>query len=107
MDVWVAYQQIYEVDPAYGPPFSNSQDLYNTIDSTTIGDVAWQAFSVKFSGKVPNATTGLSWKRKSYEVWFRDPLKIAEAQIANKNYGHEMDYAPKCSAAKVQFSSVQ
>ena len=51
MDIWAAYQQIYDVDPTYGPPFASSQDLYNTIDSTEIGDVAWQAFTVEFDGR--------------------------------------------------------
>ena len=97
MDVWAAYQQIYEVDATYGPPFSNAQDLYNTIDSTEVGEVPWQAFSVEFDGE-SSGDSGIplaSWKRKSYEVWFRDPLKIVEAQIANKDYACEMDYAPK------------
>ena len=40
MDIWAAYQQIYDIDPTYRPPFSSSQDLYNTIDSTEIGNVA-------------------------------------------------------------------
>ncbi|KAF8266958.1 hypothetical protein EI94DRAFT_1731853, partial [Lactarius quietus] len=62
---------------------------------TEIGDVTWQAFSVEFDGEVSSDSETPSWKRKSYEVWFRDPLRIAEAQIANKDYAHEMDYAPK------------
>jgi hypothetical protein len=95
MDIWAAYQQIYDVNTTCGPPFSSSQDLYNTIDSTEIGDVAWQAFSVEFDGEISADSGTPPWKRKSYEVWFRDPLKIAEAQIANKDYGREMDYAPK------------
>ena len=97
MDIWVAYQQIYNVNAIYGPPFSSTQDLYNMIDSTEVGDMAWQAFSVKFNNEgsdkpgIPLA----SWKRHSYEVWFWDPLKIMEAQIANRNYACEVDYAPK------------
>jgi hypothetical protein len=95
MDIWAAYQQIYDIDATYGPPFSSSRDLYNTIDSTEIGDVAWQAFAVEFNGEIPDGAEIPPWTRKSYEVWFRDPLKIAEAQIANKDYACEMDYAPK------------
>ena len=107
MDIWDAYQQIYDIDPTYGPPFSNSRELYNTIDSTEIGGVPWQAFTVQFDGEIPNGDEIPPWKTKSYEVWFRDPLKIAEAQIANKDYACEMDYAPKrvfSRARKRQYS---
>ena len=92
MDIWAAYQQIYDVDAA--PPFASSQDLYNTIDSTEIGDVAWQAFTVEFDGEV-SSDMAPPWQKKSFEVWFRDPLKIAEAQLANQDFAGEMDYAPK------------
>jgi hypothetical protein len=95
MDIWAAYQQIYDINAS--PPFASSQDLYNTIDSMEIGDVAWEAFAVEFDGEVSDLDDMRTppWKRKSFEVWFRDPLKIAEAQIANKDFTREMDYAPK------------
>ena len=54
MDIWVACQQIYNIDPTYGPPFSSSQDLYNTIDSMEIGGIVWQAFTVEYNGEIPN-----------------------------------------------------
>ena len=95
MDIWAAYQQFTEAEPGLGPPFASAQDLYNTIDSTEIGGVLWQAFSVNFNDDAMEDTPLPRWKTKSYEVWFRDPLKIAEAQIANKDFGHEMDYALK------------
>ena len=105
MDIWAAYQQIYDVDATYGPPFASSQDLYNTIDSMEIGDVTWQAFTVEFDGEVSGETA--LWKKKSFEVWFRDPLQIAKAQIANQDFACEMDYAPKwifSRAGKRQYS---
>ncbi|KAH8978900.1 hypothetical protein EDB86DRAFT_3108365 [Lactarius hatsudake] len=108
MDIWAAYQQIYEIDPTYGPPFSSAQDLYDTIDRTEIGAVAWQAFSVEFDGDITGPGNPIPpWKRKSYEVWFRDPLKVVEAQIVNKDYALEVDYAPKqmlSRAGKCQYS---
>lgn len=30
-----------------------------------------------------------------YEVWFHDPLKVLEQQLANPDFVTEMDYAPK------------
>jgi hypothetical protein len=44
MDIWATFQQSTnsEGDPVEGPPFASTQDLYNKIDSTEIGDVSWQ-----------------------------------------------------------------
>ena len=120
MDIWASYGWIAETEPGSGPPFANAQDLYNTIDSTEIGGVPWQvstvsptrppthiggtslqAFEVRFESdegdiQVPAANTEVPrWKTKSYEVWFHDPLKIAEEQIGSKDFARELDYGPK------------
>ncbi|KAI9432827.1 hypothetical protein H4582DRAFT_1791564, partial [Lactarius indigo] len=67
MDIWATYQQIYEIDPTYGPPFSSAQDLYNTIDSTEIGSVAWQAFSVEFDGDA-TGDSAPPWMSRSRDI---------------------------------------
>jgi hypothetical protein len=36
---------------ADSPPFANHSDLYETIDSTPVGDVPWQSFSLTYDGK--------------------------------------------------------
>jgi hypothetical protein len=76
-------------------------------DRTDSCGVYWQAFSVQFDGGITEGSDGPRWKTQSYEAWFRDPLKIAEGQIGNKDFGHEMDYSPKRAfsrAGKRQFS---
>jgi hypothetical protein len=92
MDIWAAYQQNRgeEVDP----PFSGVKDLHNTIDATEVGNVPWQAFSVQFDGEIPADNTP-TWMTASYEVWFRDPLQVMEQQLGNKDFGAELDVAPK------------
>jgi hypothetical protein len=35
------------------------------------------------------------WKTHPYKAWYRDPLKIAEVMIGNKDFGREMDFSPK------------
>ena len=107
MDIWAAYQQIYDIDTAYRPLFLSSKDLYDTIDSMELGDIAWQAFTVEYNGEIPDSEEIPPWKRKLYEVWFQDPLKVAEGQIANKDYAYKMDHAPKhifSSVQKCQYS---
>jgi Plavaka transposase len=94
MEIWAAYhlaQYNDDVDPS--PPFANSRDLYNVIDATELGDVAWQGFSINYDGEVPDDPP--NWMSTPYEVWYRDPLLVMESQIGNRDFRNEMDYAPK------------
>ncbi|EGO19241.1 hypothetical protein SERLADRAFT_374513 [Serpula lacrymans var. lacrymans S7.9] len=47
-------------------PFTDSQDLYRTIDAIPLGGIPWESFSLSYNGDVPEAST------------------------------HEIDYAPLC-----------
>jgi hypothetical protein len=35
------------------PLFADHRDLYKTIDTTPLGDVAWQSFSLQYNGDKP------------------------------------------------------
>ena len=93
MQIWAAQRRAEYGDIEADPPFANAQDMYNVIDATTLGDVAWQAFSVKYNGEIPDNAP--NWMSASYEVWFRDPLAVMEAQLGNPEFANEMDYSPK------------
>ncbi|KAI0284149.1 hypothetical protein BC826DRAFT_919946, partial [Russula brevipes] len=93
MEIWAAQQTALYGDSETGPPFANARDLYNVIDATDLGDVPWQAFSVKYNGEIPNDPP--NWMSASYDVWFRDPLTVMEGQIGNREFSEEVDYAPK------------
>ncbi|KAG1869708.1 hypothetical protein C8R48DRAFT_771097 [Suillus tomentosus] len=73
------------------PPFADHKDLYNTIDATPLGDVAWQSFSLEFSGEKPAEDCPL-WMQQSYDVWFRDPHAIVRNMLSNSDYVGEIDY---------------
>lgn len=99
MDIWAAFPRDENVDHPHdaddaAPPFANSADLYNVIDSTQLGDVPWQAFSVTYDGEIPDGVPP-TWMSNSHEVWYRDPLKVMENQIGNQDFGTDMDFAPK------------
>jgi len=51
------------------PPFSDHEDLYSTIDSSTLGEVPWESFSVKYAGEIPETNTP-PWMLANYDVWF-------------------------------------
>ena len=66
---------------------------FNTIDSTPLGDVAWQSFSIRYDGDVPEGTIP-QWMTSKYDIWFRDPHTIIKNMIDNLDYNHYIDVAP-------------
>ncbi|OAX31229.1 hypothetical protein K503DRAFT_663600, partial [Rhizopogon vinicolor AM-OR11-026] len=75
------------------PPFADHRDLYQTIDSTPLGDVKWQSFSIQYSGEKPDINIP-PWMNDTYDVWFRDPHEVVRNMLANPMYADEMDYWP-------------
>jgi hypothetical protein len=74
-------------------PFSNHNDLYNTIDSTPLGNVPWQSFNLHYEGERPNGDIP-TWMDSQFEVWFRDPRTLVQNMIANPDFDHEFDCSP-------------
>ncbi|KAF8873949.1 hypothetical protein BD779DRAFT_1613631 [Infundibulicybe gibba] len=79
--------------PERNPPFADRDDLYRTIDATQHGDIPWDSFTIAYTGEVE--VDSPPWKLAKYETWFRDPLKVMEQQIGNRDFAGEMDFAPK------------
>jgi len=75
------------------PPFSNTTDLYNTIDSTPLGNVTWESFSLQYNGTQP-AGNVLSWMQAEYDVWFRDPHTLVHNLLLNPDFKSDFDYVP-------------
>ncbi|KAF8833396.1 hypothetical protein BDN67DRAFT_1017603 [Paxillus ammoniavirescens] len=75
------------------PLFTNHQDLYNTIDSTPLGNIKWESFSIKYTGKQPITNTP-PWMNDTYEVWFRDPHELVCSVLGNPNFANNMDTQP-------------
>jgi len=75
------------------PPFTSHTDLYSTIDMTTLGDVAWDTFSLKYNSVLPEGQT-LPWMLSEYDIWFRDPRSLIHNIISNPDFDNEFDYSP-------------
>jgi hypothetical protein len=75
------------------PPFSNHTEMYNTIDSTPLGDLPWEFFSLEYNGDVPEGDVP-SWMSAEYDVWFRNPLGLVHNILLNPDFEGEIDYAP-------------
>jgi hypothetical protein len=76
------------------PPFVSKNDLYDTIDNLDFGDAPWRCFTVKFNGEIIEGDT-ISWKHKSFEIWYRNPRIVLHNHLGNREYANEMDFAPK------------
>ena len=77
------------------PPFTKHAEMLETIDSTSLGDVAWESFSLKYNGDLPTgAGEAPSWMTAEHEVWFRDPQELVQNLLSNPDFASEFDYSP-------------
>lgn len=77
-----------------GAPFEDAKDLYDTIDSIPLGDVAWETFSITYNGERPQRGDVPDWMNAKFDVWFRDPRTLIHNLISNPDFDGEFDYAP-------------
>ena len=42
MEFWATYQQATGIDTDMELPFASTQDMYDKIDTTEVGDIGWQ-----------------------------------------------------------------
>ena len=44
MEAWATYLKGTGDNLKIGPPFASSQNMYDKIDSTEVGDISWQVY---------------------------------------------------------------
>lgn len=75
------------------PPFRNHKDLYSTIDSIPLGDVAWESFSLRYNGTQPDDEVP-RWMDANYDVWFRNPRTLIHNILSNPDFNGGFDFTP-------------
>lgn len=75
-------------------PFTNHKELYAAIDATTVGEVPWQSFKLRYCDSLPEQGEIPDWMLDEHEVWFRDPRQLLRNLLANTDFDGEFDYAP-------------
>lgn len=75
------------------PPFSDHQDLYNVIDSISIGSIPWESHIFTYEGECPEQDP-LKWMTTEYTIWYRDPRQLFHNMIGNREFAGHIDYAP-------------
>lgn len=80
------------------PPFKNAKDMYDTIDSTPLGNIPWQSCTLNYNGSPPEhlGPDGESppWTTADYDIWFRDPRLLVQELIANPEFKGQFDFTP-------------
>jgi len=89
LGLWAASLAIYDNEP----PFLKATNLYDSIDSTPLGDVAWESFALQYNGDRPVENTP-PWMEAEYDVWFRDPRTLVHNLLSNPDFKSGFDYAP-------------
>ena len=77
-------------------PFTNHEDLYNTIDAIPHGGMDWESFTVTYNGTLPDNDVAPEWMLANHKVHFRDPCLIIKDMLSNTDFKEEFDYAPYC-----------
>ncbi|KIK75501.1 hypothetical protein PAXRUDRAFT_78192, partial [Paxillus rubicundulus Ve08.2h10] len=89
LDLWAAMLLKY----GNRSPFAHHHHLYKTIDSTSLGDIKWQNFSVSSTGDIPTTNPPV-WMQQRYEVWFQDPCLVAHKILSNHSFAENVDFQP-------------
>jgi len=89
LELWAACLAITDIEP----PFWKATHLYNSIDSTPLGDVTWESFALQYNGHQPVENTP-SWMQAEYDVWFRDPCTLIHNLLSNPDFKSGFDYVP-------------
>lgn len=89
LDLWAASLLKHGDRPA----FANHRHLYNTIDSTTVGDIKWDSLSIRYTGVAP-LTNPPPWMQEQYKVWFRNPRHVVHRILGNPSIADDLDLRP-------------
>jgi hypothetical protein len=89
LGLWAASHAVHSAEPI----FSSVGELYNTIDSTPLGDVPWESVGLYYEGARPVDNIP-PWMTAEYSVWFRDPRALVHNILSNPDFESGFDYAP-------------
>jgi len=71
-------------------PFASIQHMLETIDSIQHGDAPWMCLKASVPYEDENVP---SWKKKAYDIWYRDPDIVLQQMLQNQDFHGEFNYA--------------
>ena len=73
-------------------PFNSHEELYNTIDSSMLGDIPWQCLVTAVPEEANEHLP--AWMQKGYEVWYHDPDAVVTVMLGNPDFDGQFDLQP-------------
>jgi Plavaka transposase len=89
LTLWAASLAIHNDEPL----FSNATQMYNIVDSTLLGNIPWESFSLQYNRIQPEDDIP-SWMKVDYDVWFRNAHTLVHNMLSNPNFKSDFDVAP-------------
>jgi hypothetical protein len=74
-------------------PWTNAQDLYNTIDLIQSGDSPWKVHKISYQGPRPPGTPP-KWMTETYELCTRDSRLVLHNQLASSEFKGKTNFVP-------------
>ncbi|TFK96405.1 hypothetical protein BDV98DRAFT_586400 [Pterulicium gracile] len=88
------------------PPFMSKSKLYDAIDAIADGTAPWQLFTIKYTGPRPAKGRIPDWMDATYEVWYRDSLKLLKSMLQNPAFKGHFDTVPFDEVGKRHFNNL-
>jgi hypothetical protein len=73
-------------------PFASASEMYDMIDGIQHGDAPWRCLQASIPYNV--CENPPSWKKKHYDIWYRDPDVVLKLMLDNPDFNGKFDYAP-------------
>jgi hypothetical protein len=89
LDVWAATVMEFGADA----PWTNSNDLYRTIDAIQHGDAPWKTYRIQYQGLQPPGTPP-KWMTETYDLCTRDSRQVLHHQLATKQFKDKINLTP-------------
>jgi hypothetical protein len=90
LELWE--QSLEGLDAMQGAPFDSHEDLYTTIDSSTLGDILWQYLVTGVLDDINKRSP--SWMQTQYKVWYCNPEAVVSSMLSNPDFNGQFDLCP-------------
>ena len=74
-------------------PWTNTQDLYDTIDLIQLGDAPWKVHKIYYQGPCPPDTLP-KWMTETYELCTSDSQLVLHNQLASSEFKGKTNFVP-------------
>ena len=93
LDLWAAAKlDALKSDTCEPVPWSNADDMYDTIDEIQDGDAPFETVNFRYNGPMPPNPP--SWMTATYELNVRNARTVVRDQLANEDFNGSFNTTP-------------